>query len=177
MKARILQFLPAILILTSVAAGQNKYTGAKLCAACHKSGKGGTSYAVWEKSGHAKAFQTLLGEDAKRIAKEKGIKGPPSESPACLKCHVTGGGEAKNVEATFKKEEGVTCETCHGAASAYKMLHSKGDKEKSKAAGLMIVEKTAKFCETCHNPESPTFKPFKFDERWQKIAHELPAKK
>lgn len=164
-------------LMLGVGVAQNKYSGVKMCAACHKAGKGGTAYAVWEKSAHAQAYQTLLGEEAKKIAKEKGLKTAPSEAPECLKCHVTGGGVAKNVEATFKKEEGVTCEACHGAASGFKMLHSKGDLEKSKAEGLNPGEKTEKFCTTCHNSESPTFKSFKLDEAWKKIEHGLPAKK
>jgi hypothetical protein len=154
----------------------NKYIGAKFCGTCHKSGKGGTSYAVWEKSGHAKAYQTLLGEEAKKIAKEKGLDKLPHESEACLKCHVPGGGKATNVEKTFKVEEGVTCESCHGAASGYKILHSKGDTKKSVEAGMIEGEKSEKACLTCHNEESPTFKPFKFEERWAKIAHTLPKK-
>ncbi|HXG00638.1 MAG TPA: multiheme c-type cytochrome, partial [Bacteroidota bacterium] len=74
-------------LLSFTASAQNKYTGSKFCAACHKAGKGGTSYAVWEKTAHAKAYQTLLGEEAKKIAKEKGLKAAPHEAPECLKCH------------------------------------------------------------------------------------------
>jgi hypothetical protein len=156
---------------------QKKYVGTRFCAACHKSGKGGTSLAVWEKSAHAKAYKTLMGDEAKKIAKEKGLKEAPAESEQCLKCHVTGGGVAKNVEPGFKKEEGVTCEACHGAASGYKIIHSKGDLAKSKEAGLIEGDKTGKACETCHNPESPTHKEFKFAEMWAKIEHKLPPKK
>ena len=85
---------------------------------------------------------------------------------------------ATNVDAGFKKEEGVTCEACHGAASAYKMIHSKPENlEKAKAAGLVLPSKTdAKMCETCHNDKSPTFKGFKMAEMWGKIAHQLPKK-
>ena len=91
---------------------------------------------------------------------------------------MTGGGAAANVEATFKKEEGVTCEACHGAASGFKMLHIKGDLAKSKEAGMVIPDKTdAKFCEKCHNAESPTFKGFKIAEMWAKIEHHGPPKK
>jgi hypothetical protein len=132
---------------------------------------------VWEKTAHAKAYQTLLGEAAKKIAAEKGLKTAPAETEACLKCHVTGGGTAKNVEAGFKKEDGVSCEACHGAASGYKMVHTKGDLAKAKEAGLVVAEKTGKACETCHNAESPTFKGFKFEEMWAKIEHAKPAKK
>jgi hypothetical protein len=166
-----------LLLCAGVALSQNKYVGTKLCGSCHKSGKGGTSYAVWEKTAHAKAYQTLLGEAAKKIAVEKGLKTAPAETEACLKCHVTGGGTAKNVEAGFKKEEGVTCEACHGAASGYKMVHTKGDLAKSKEAGMVLAGKDGKSCETCHNAESPTFKGFKFEEMWAKIEHAKPPKK
>jgi hypothetical protein len=97
-----------------------------------------------------------------------------------LKCHVTGGGAAKNIDAGFKKEEGVTCEACHGAASAYLAPHAKKDdasKTKAKEAGLVMGDKEGKACETCHNDGSPTFKGFKMSEMWAKIEHKLPAKK
>lgn len=166
-----------IIIFIFSSQADNKFVGSKLCAACHKAGKGGTAYAVWEKGAHAKAYQTLLGDQAKKFAKERGIKVAPNEAPECLKCHVSGGGIAKNVEATFKKEEGVGCEACHGAASAFKMAHIKGDRAKNKELGMVIPAKDEKLCVTCHNSESPTFKGFKFNEMWAKIEHGLPAKK
>jgi RecJ-like exonuclease len=158
--SRINIALSTIVILGGMSSAQNKFVGAKTCAMCHKSGKGGTSYTVWEKSKHAGAYKTLLGEDAKKIAVKRGLKVAPSKAPECLKCHVTGGGVAKN-----------------SAASAFKMVHSKGDTAKSRQAGLNPGEKTEKFCTTCHNSQSPTFKGFKLDEMWKKIAHGLPAKK
>jgi nitrate reductase cytochrome c-type subunit len=170
-----------VLILSLAGNAENKFIGAKKCMACHKAEKlGGLAYAVWEKSVHAKAYQTLLGDEAKKFAKEKGLKTAPNESPECLKCHVTGGGAAKNVEPTFKKEEGITCEACHGAASGYLVVHAKKseqDKAKAKEMGLVMAEKNEKACITCHNSESPTFKGFKFAEMWPKIEHKLPAKK
>ncbi len=168
---RVIILSAAMMFAAALGFGQNKYTGTKLCGTCHKGGKGGTAYVVWEKSAHANAYKTLLSDEAKKIAKEKGLKVAPSEAPECLKCHVTGGGTAKNVEASFKKEEGVTCEACHGAASGYKMLHAKGDKAKSIAAGLTDLKKDESGCVTCHNAESPTFKGFKFNEMWSKIDH------
>lgn len=169
--------LMCLFLVAGTGLAQNKYVGAKFCGACHKSGKGGTAFAVWEKTRHASAFKTLLGEAAIKIAKEKGLKTAPSESPECLKCHVTGGGAAKNVETTFKKEEGVTCESCHGAASGYKMVHAKGDIQKSIAAGMIEPDKEGKSCETCHNAESPTHKEFKYAAMWAKIEHGKPVKK
>ncbi len=182
---RYTHVLAAILVLAVAVAvsgaAENKYIGAKKCMMCHKSEKmGGLAYTVWEKSAHANAYKTLLGDAAKKFAKEKGLKVAANEAPECLKCHVTGGGAAKNVDAGFKKEEGVTCEACHGAASGYLTLHNKkteADKAKAKAAGLVMPEKNDKACKTCHNAESPTFKGFKFEEMWAKIEHKLPAKK
>ncbi|MGA9117169.1 MAG: cytochrome c family protein [Bacteroidota bacterium] len=152
---------------------ENRFVGTKKCAACHKSEKlGGTAYTVWEKSAHAGAYKTLLGDAAKKIAREKGLSVPPSEAPECLRCHVTGGGTAKNVDASFKKEEGVGCETCHGAASGYLMVHNKKNStEKAVAAGLVRGAKEAKSCTVCHNDQSPTFKGFTFDAMWAKVEH------
>jgi hypothetical protein len=170
--------LICMLVLALSGLAQTKYSGVKLCGACHKAKDKGEAFTIWEKSPHAKAYETLKSKEADEIAKKKGLKKPAVESPECLKCHVTGGGAATNVEAGFKKEEGVTCEACHGAASGYKMIHNKPEnKEKAKAAGLVLNSKTdPKPCEKCHNSESPTAKAFKMDEMWAKIAHQLPKK-
>lgn len=164
-----------LMLLAFVTAGMsgadNKYVGAAKCKSCHSVEKmGGLSYKVWEKTPHAKAFETLKTKEADEIAKKKGLKTAAAESPECLKCHVTA--------ADVKKEEGVTCESCHGAASAYLSIHNKPEnKEKAVAAGLMLPKKDdAKMCEKCHNAESPTFKGFKMAEAWAKIEHKGKAK-
>jgi hypothetical protein len=168
----------ALAFACTVSLAQAKFTGVKMCGACHKQEKTGATYTKWEKSAHAGAYKTLLTEKANAIAKEKGLKKPAAESVECLECHVTGGGAATNVEKTFLKEEGVTCEACHGAASGYKTIHSKPEnKEKSVAAGLGKGNKEdAAACKKCHNEKSPTFKGFTMAESWAKIAHNLPAK-
>ena len=75
-----------------VAGADAKYVGASKCKTCHKKELIGNQYGAWEKSGHAKAFETLKGEKAIAVAKEKGIAGPPSEAAECLKCHATAAG-------------------------------------------------------------------------------------
>ncbi len=157
------------------ASADNKYVGVKKCAMCHKSPATGAAYSVWEKSAHAKAFETLKSQAANDIAKKKGLKTAAAESPECLKCHVTGGGSA----AGAVKEEGVTCEACHGAAEKWLMLHNKKDdasKAKAKEAGFVMDAQNGKACEVCHNSQSPTFKGFKFAEAWAKIEHKMPKK-
>jgi len=171
---RLLVLALVLFVGTGVVFAGNTYVGVKKCMACHKvPSLGGLAYSVWEKTPHAKAFEVLKTKAADDIAKGKGLTKPAAESPECLKCHVTGQG-------TAVKEEGVTCEACHGAASGYLMLHNKKtpeDKAKAVAAGLMIGDDAKKACEGCHNSGSPTFKGFKFAEMWPKIEHTGPAKK
>ena len=153
----------------------HKYIGATKCSVCHKAEAKGNQYGAWMKSAHAKAFETLASEKALAIGKEKGIA-KPQESDACLKCHVTGHGKAAALfEPTFKKEEGVSCESCHGAGSDYKAMNVMKDLAAAKAAGLVIPDE--KTCTACHNTESPTFKPpFDFKAMAAKVAHPNPAK-
>jgi hypothetical protein len=172
--------IACLFVVASLGQAQNKFVGVGKCKACHSVEKmGGLAYKVWEKTPHANAYKTLLGDAAKKVAKEKGLKVAPSDAPECLKCHVTGGGAAKNVDASFKKDDGVTCEACHGAASGWVMIHNKKDdasKAKAKEAGLSLGDKTGKACELCHNAESPTHKEFKMKDMWAKIEHGLPKK-
>lgn len=167
--------LSALCALTSAAAlpgvaaaGEYGYVGAKACAECHTSGAGGGAYGVWERSAHARAFTTL------KNAKPRKDGSRASETPRCLKCHVTEGGEALNVAGTSRREEGITCEACHGAASAFRTLHADGDRAKSREAGLNPVD-PRKACEKCHNGGCD--KDFKFSEKWPLIEHGRPERK
>ncbi len=172
-KVVILVLAAVVLFAAGVSSAQNKYVGAKKCAMCHDKMAKGNAYAVWEKSKHAKAFETLKSKEADEIAKKKGLKTSAAESPECLKCHVSGGGKAEGAV----KTEGVTCEGCHGPASAYLTVHNKkGNEAKAKEAGLVLSADNGKLCEKCHNSESPTFKGFDFKKMWPKVEHKLASK-
>jgi len=74
----------------------------------------------------------------------------------------------------FDAKEGVQCESCHGAGSAYKSMATMKDKAKAMAAGLNMYKDDAAIealCVTCHNDKSPTHKAFNFKEMWPKIKH------
>ena len=120
----VLFLIPIIFgYLISQEAPKHKYVGVAVCAPCHKGEKKGKMFEIWQASKHAKAYETLKTEEAKKIAQEKGIKVPPYEAPECLKCHVTGYGAPKEAFLEkFKIEDGVQCETCHGPGSDYKTL-------------------------------------------------------
>lgn len=162
-------------LLTGMMFSQNKFVGVKTCAPCHKGEKKGAIFEKWEKSKHANAYKVLLTEDAQKIAKEKGLKKAANESVECLECHITAAkAEAKLLDKNYSKEEGVGCESCHGAGSNYKTMAIMKDKKKSIENGLVEYsdEKAIETqCKTCHNEKSPTYKEFKFKEAWAQIVH------
>jgi hypothetical protein len=165
-------------ILFVQAQNGNTYIGAESCAMCHKTEKQGSQFSIWQNSSHSKAFETLKTEKANQIAAEKGFKTPASETPECLKCHVTGYNlDASMLGKKFKVEDGVQCETCHGAGSAYKDMKIMKDKDLAVKNGLVMHDKLEEFCITCHNVESPTFVDMNIDEAWQKIKHNIPESK
>ncbi len=171
-----LLMLVCTMFFFSTAFGQNKYVGVKVCRPCHATEKQGKQFDVWQKSKHAEAYKTLTTAKANEVAKAKGLSKPAAESPECLECHVVTA-DAKLVEKTFDTKDGVQCETCHGAGSAYKNLTIMKDKAKSIAAGMREFKDEAAieaYCKTCHNPKSPSYKEFKFKEYWDKIKHPVP---
>jgi hypothetical protein len=157
-------------------AKEAQYVGAKKCKTCHKKELIGNQYAKWEEMKHAKAYETLKGEEALKIAKEKGLTVPPSEAEECLKCHVTAYGEdpTKFAKKPLAAKDGVQCESCHGPGSLYKKKKTMADREKSIAAGMWEPGKDDKICTGCHNDESPTFESFDYEKQKEEIAHAIP---
>ena len=173
----------------------NKYIGAKKCKNCHDAEASGNQWGSWQHAGHAKAFETLSSAKAKEIGKQRGIA-DPSKSEKCLKCHVTAfGAPKKEFKKSFKQEDGVGCETCHGmgnnhararfraANSAEEEDEGFGEEEESEEAtyteipaGEIGTNIQPKLCLDCHNHDSPTYKPFCFYQRVAKIRHLNPLK-
>jgi len=154
-----------------------KYIGVSKCKTCHRTEKQGKQHGIWASSAHAGAYKTLATDKAREVA-GKDVK-DPQKAEQCLKCHVTAFGvDAKLIEASFKMEDGVQCEACHGPGSKYKSLKVmkalyKGTQDPAEVGYIVSDEK---LCVKCHNEESPTYKPFKFDESSKKIAHPVPKK-
>ncbi|MBI5729914.1 MAG: cytochrome c family protein [Ignavibacteriales bacterium] len=177
-KAVFFFFILAAFLVLPISSSQAQpygYEGAQVCGMCHKTEKQGQQLKIWAESKHAQAYKTLLTAKADDIAKKKGGK-KAAETPECLKCHVSGYNVDKAlVGAKFKVEDGVQCETCHGPGSGYKAMNVMKNKEEAIKKGLIVhKEDKEKFCKTCHNPESPSYKDFKFDEMWKKIVHAKP---
>ena len=171
-----LAFLVLLCLSTINLVAQNKYVGVKACRPCHATEKQGKQFDVWQKSKHAEAYKALTTAKADEFAKARGLSKPAAESPECLQCHIVTG-DAKLIDKALEVKDGVQCEMCHGAGSAYKNLTVMKDKPKAIAAGMREFKDpaaTEKFCRTCHNEKSPSYKEFKFKEYWEKIKHPVP---
>lgn len=187
--------LRTMLIILTVAAtlSAQDFVGANSCKMCHKSTAKGNQFGAWEGTPHAKALETLKGDEALAIAKEKGLKVPPLEAAECLACHTTGHGTESgyqvlaedfiaNPENTkaVKKNNGlaaVTCESCHGAGSKYKSMKVMkaifaGETDAADVGLTIAPDEEA--CKGCHNEKSPTYKAFDFKESLSKISHPYP---
>jgi len=160
--------------LATPAMADNTYIGVDGCKMCHKKEKTGDQFGKWSAGPHAGAYATLGTDAAKEAAAAAGIEGSPQEAAECLKCHVTAAGvDPAMLGNKFKVEDGVGCESCHGAGSGYKSMKVMKDHDAAVAAGLTVI--TEETCTACHNEESPTFKGFDFAEYSAKIAHPNPA--
>jgi cytochrome c5 len=159
MIAKIFPFVIAAgFLLAAVPSGADyEYIGAAKCKICHNKPEKGEQYKKWSTSKHAQAMKSLKGDEL--------------NNPKCLKCHSTAVANQKFAD-TITREEGVSCESCHGPGSAYKLPTIMKDKAKALANGM--IEPTEKVCKTCHNDESPTFKGFDFKTYSAKIAHPAP---
>ncbi len=189
MKKLLVLFL--VLVTSVVFAGDKsaEYVGSKKCKICHSKAEVGSQYGIWSKGPHAKSLETLKTDASKAIAKKMGIKVAPEKAPECLVCHVTGWGSASGYQIevdpldkkAVKKNKalaGVGCESCHGAGSLYKskkkMIAITAGEIKGETLGLTTIK--AETCTVCHNPDSPTYKPFDYAVRVKEVAHPAPKK-
>ena len=187
MKNRIISLIKLLVLIglyfaTSLFADdppQNNYIGSEACGKCHKSEKQGKQLTIWKESIHAHAYVVLNTEEAAEVAKEMGYDKSPAELHECLVCHASGYDvEETRLGKKFNIEDGIQCETCHGAGSEYKSLKVMKNRNLAVQNGLVeVFDETEEFCRSCHNPDSPTYSGFDFETMWAKIEHYLPVKK
>jgi hypothetical protein len=112
-----------------------------------------TEYTTWiAQDRHARATDVLSNSLSQRMAKILGI-GDPAKAGKCLSCHsldAPPSTQGRNVA-----NDGVSCEACHGPASAWLGYHVTRDAkhEESVKRGMYdtkdVVKRTEK-CLTCH---------------------------
>ena len=169
---------------TAAAAEGHDFVGYQKCKTCHKKEAIGNQVGVWLESRHAKAYETLGTDKAKKWGAEVGVTNPQTDD-RCVKCHSTAHGVAdERVSKSFDRTAGVQCESCHGAGKDYKKKKIMMDRDKAIEKGLIIP--TAEVCTGCHNDESPAWDEkaytladgstvgFDFEQAVKKIAHPIP---
>ncbi|MCY2964706.1 MAG: multiheme c-type cytochrome [Planctomycetota bacterium] len=126
----------------------------------------GTEYGVWlEKDPHAIAFSTLFSQRSVRIAKKLGLPAA-HEAKVCLACHATMTDSelesfpeqlsAHDDKRLIQLRDGVSCESCHGAADGWLEPHKQLNWRTSASInGLGFVdarkiEVRADACVKCH---------------------------
>jgi hypothetical protein len=164
--------LLAIFAGSAMQAQTFKYIGANKCKMCHMKPAKGEQHKKWLEGPHANAMKSLSTDAAKAIAAKKGIADPASDA-ACIKCHSTVGHIDAGLKAGITLAEGVSCESCHGPGSMYKGASVMKNRELSMQKGLILP--TEEVCKSCHNEESPTYKPFDYATFSAKIAHPDPT--
>ncbi|UCG31707.1 MAG: beta-propeller fold lactonase family protein [Phycisphaerales bacterium] len=125
------------------------YVGVAACSRCHAGTAAGHQFSLWRTSAHANAYACLWSPVAKRIAQLSGIPEEPQEAPMCLGCHVTAyDAEEWEKEQTFRLEDGVQCERCHGPGSEYMSMETMMDPQEAMLRGLK--RPAASDCMVCH---------------------------
>ena len=141
-----------------------KYIGPGSCAAtsCHGSVKPvpgsrilQNEYSTWIlQDKHSRAYQALTGDVGERMARILKLNAKAEESPKCLVCHALYTTHEQRGR-SFEISEGVSCEVCHGPASAWLGPHTTREwpHEKSVALGMVdtrsLIPRTQK-CLQCH---------------------------
>jgi hypothetical protein len=141
--------------------------GAVSCAsmACHNGfgpkGSSGSEYTTWigGEDKHTHAYQVLFNERSQRIEKNLGNHRPATEDTLCLNCHVhPQAGSMPSETLAVIKGDGVSCESCHGAAGKWRTVHylagwQQKSNDQKKKFGMQptkdLVER-AKMCTGCH---------------------------
>ncbi len=158
---------------------QREFIGVDKCKTCHRKAEDGEQYRLWQEGPHAKAYTVLATAKAKEYGAARGIDNPQT-SGECLQCHVTAYGvDAKYLGEKYTVEDGVGCESCHGAGGDYyKKSTMEGiTKGTISAESVGLIQPSEQLCRGCHNEKSPGFKGFNFEEAKKKIAHPIPKAK
>lgn len=149
-RARVLRGLTGAALMLSVASlaparAQNRpdktsarsaapvqYVGAGGCSApaCHGSVRPMTQTRIWQneystwvtQDKHSRAYTMLSGPVATRMAKILGLPAATT-APKCLACHAIDAAASQRAR-TFDSSDGVSCESCHGPASAWLGPHT-----------------------------------------------------
>ena len=92
------------------------YVGNSKCKMCHNKADKGEQYNKWLNGPHAKAMESLAGEEAKKYSDDH------QNDAKCLKCHSTYHSAYADLMYTIKANEVVSCESCNVPDSGYQSM-------------------------------------------------------
>jgi len=144
-----------------------EFVGSATCGECHTK-----AHAVWSKTGHAHALETLVKLEPAR-----------HHDPECLSCHVVGwepqryfpfASGFRDMQTTPKLANNG-CENCHGPGSAHVAAEmgteqvAVAEVQQRRAAMRQTLDQAKQQCRACHDLDnSPAFD---FPTYWERIAH------
>lgn len=166
---------------------EHDYVGVGKCKSCHGKELMGDQVAVWRRGPHRPGLDVLKSESSRELALGLGLTQPAHEAPECLVCHLTAFEvPASRISRPLDPEDGVQCESCHGPGRSYRKKKIMSDPERAHAQGLWEPAKDHGICLRCHNRQSPTFDPkrfqledggttdFDYEQAAVQIAHPIP---
>ena len=141
---------------------RDKHLGVASCASgvCHGSVQGleathvlQNEYVTWtQQDKHASAYQTLLSERSRKIARNLGLPNA-QEATICLDCHADNVPQAQRGD-KFQINDGIGCEGCHGGAERWLSSHaSNAQHQDSLELGMYPTNNLrarADLCLSCH---------------------------
>jgi hypothetical protein len=135
-----------------------KFVGAVGCksSSCHGgAGEKRSQYITWsQKDFHTRAYAILLDARSARIGEAVGVS--PQSSARCTMCHSPFQSVAQTrLTSTARPDEGVSCESCHGAAEPWLRGHTRTDWTYTTRVGagmhdLRSLYVRANACVACH---------------------------
>jgi hypothetical protein len=153
--------------------GAPRYVGSHICMDCHAGTDANGTDIRWMRSRHAHAYWDLGADWALYLAllrpHYQDIEDPMGDE-RCVLCHVTGAQDDHALFGTsFRPEEGIGCESCHGPGSRYATVEAMSSREAFLEAGGRVPDEST--CRSCHRRSEN----FDWDEKWPRIAHPRPS--
>jgi hypothetical protein len=127
----------------------------------------GNEYYTWQKHDkHSKAYSVLNTPEARKISAHLKL-GDPTKEAQCLTCHTTYVTNKDLQGERYSIEDGVSCESCHGASEGWLAAHteSSATHERNLQQGLndtVSLDKRANLCLSCH-----------FGDQSNRVTHDL----
>lgn len=128
-----------------------EFVGSSRCKMCHNKEESGKFFDNWEQSKHGQAFDTLSEEEQK--------------NEDCQSCHTTGYGQPGGFVSLEETDDmvHVQCESCHGPGGEH-IKSAMRNRDDPDAITKTPWEPTEELCVKCHNEESPTWDPERFED-------------